>query len=261
MQIFPSTTPENNFETGSRYRCKYIVISLVKNLSGTTGAIVEYLRNHPDFFVLHPELIPDLIIPHTTEGNVTSLIEYQASRLRQQFSELQSIVDEKESGSAGNRKFASGIHALSLELLACTSPDALYSYLQKGLKTHYSENRVLLLLFSKPDAPENHRGMRFMDSNSKLRFMFTEIFHRNKPLCGSLQEEHLVELFECDIDSIKSTVLLPMDHTHWQGLLVLGSHEQNRYSHGFELDLLVFLKDIVYFKIHSFTADTKYPHQ
>ena len=236
-------------------------MSLVKNLSGTPEEIVEYLRNHPDFFVLHPELIPDLIIPHNTEENVASLIEYQVSRLRQQLANLEYTVNEIQSGSTADRKFSSSIHALSLDLFACASPNQLYHCLQKGLKTYYSADRMLLLLFAKPEAPVNSSDMHFMDSNSKSRFMFTEIFHRNKPLCGSLQEEHLVELFERDMDLIKSTVLLPMDHVCWQGLLVLGSYEQNRYGHGFELDLLVFLKDIVYFKIHSFMADMKCPPQ
>jgi uncharacterized protein YigA (DUF484 family) len=236
-------------------------MSLANNLSGTPEEIVEYLRNHPDFFVLHPELIPVLVIPHITQGNVASLIEYQVARLRQQLADLQYTVNEIETGSTGDRKFASGIHALSLDLFACTSPGQLYHCLQKGLKTHYSADRMLLLLFSKTAAPANFPGMHFMDSNSKLRFMFTEIFHRNKPLCGSLQEEHLIELFELDIDSIKSTVLLPMDHPCWQGLLVLGSCEANRYGLGFALDLLVYLKDIVYLKINSFTAERKYPHR
>ena len=236
-------------------------MSLVKNLSGTTGAIVEYLRNHPDFFVLHPELIPDLVIPHTTEENVTSLIEYQVSRLRQQFADLQRIVHEIESGSTGDRKFASSIHALSLELLACTSLVKLYKCLRTRLKTYYSADMVLLLLFSKFDASENCSGIHFMDSSSKLKFMFTEIFHRNKPLCGSLQEEHLHELFDGDIDTIKSTVLLPMDHAYWQGLLVLGSQKPDCYSHGFELDLLVYLKDIVYFMICNFIATSNTPVQ
>ena len=234
-------------------------MSLIKNISGTPDEIVEYLRNHPDFFVLHPELIPGLIIPHTTEENVASLLEYQVSRLRQQSSDLQRVIREMESVSSDDRNFTSDIHALSLGLLASTSPEEFYNYLTKGLKTYYSADRVLLLLFSKPGVPENCSGIHFMESNSKLRFMFTEIFHRNKPLCGSLQEEHLLELFDSDIDLIKSTVLLPMDHANWQGLLVLGSHEQGQYGHGFELDLLVYLKDIVYFSICKFIASTNIP--
>lgn len=236
-------------------------MSIVKNLSGTTEEIAEYLHNHPDFLVLHPELIPDLVIPHTTEENITSLIEYQVSRLRQQLADLQRIVHEMESGSTGGRKFASSIHALSLELLACTSLEKLYKCLRTGLKTYYSADRVQLLLFSKYDASENCSGMHFMDSSSKLRFMFTEIFHRNKPLCGSLQEEHLLELFDGDIELIKSTVLLSMDDAFWQGLLVLGSRKPDCYSHGFELDLLVYLKDIVYFMICNFIATSNTPVQ
>jgi len=233
---------------------KDIVMSLVKNHSGTTEAIVEYIRNHPDFFVQHPELIPDLVIPHTTEENVVSLIEYQISRLRRQFTDLQRNVKAMESGT-------SNIHALSLDLLASASPEKLYICLQSGLKTYYSANRVLLLLFPKSVAPDNCSGIHFMDPSSKLRFMFAGLFHRNKPLCGSLQEEHLFELFDGDTDLIKSTVLLPMDHACWQGLLVLGSREPDRYSHGFEIDLLVYLKDIVYFRICNFIATSNTPVQ
>jgi uncharacterized protein YigA (DUF484 family) len=166
-----------------------------------------------------------------------------------------------ETGNTGDRKLASSIQALSLELLTSLSPEKLDQCLQSGLKTYYSADSVQLLLFSKPGVPDNCSGMHFMDHSSKLRIMFAEIFHRHKPLCGSLQEEHLLELFDRDADTIKSTVLLPMDHLNWQGLLVLGSQEQNRYGHGFELDLLVYLKEIVYFKICNFIAILNTPAQ
>ncbi|NIQ15196.1 MAG: DUF484 family protein, partial [Candidatus Dadabacteria bacterium] len=53
--------------------------------------------------------------------------------------------------------------------------------------------------------------------------MFTEIFHRNKPLCGSLQEEHIKTLFGNQENSINSTILIPLQQQKWQGLLVIGS--------------------------------------
>jgi len=60
--------------------------------------------------------------------------------------------------------------------------------------------------------------------------MFSELFYRGQPLCGSLQEEHLKALFGANSKIIKSTVLLPFAGDGWQELLVLGSRLDNRVT-------------------------------
>lgn len=81
--------------------------------------------------------------------------------------------------------------------------------------------------------------------------MFIEVFHRGKPLCGSLPEEHIKLLFGNQESMIKSTILIPLQQPDWQGLLVRESQEYNCYSHGFELDFLVYLSEILSLAINK----------
>ena len=81
-------------------------------------------------------------------------------------------------------------------------------------------------------------SFRYIDPDSSIRFMFTELFNRNKALCDSLPAEYIQMLFIDDADLIRSTVLLPMNHNDWQGLLVLGSRERDIYCYGLEIELL-----------------------
>lgn len=226
-------------------------MGLIKDLAGKDGEIADYLRNHPDFFIKHPEILPELKIPHETDVNVASLIEYQVAHLRQQSAELQNTMHHMEHIANVQRKFSEHVHTLSLQLLAADDPEELYNTLHKGLKSYYSADRILLLIFKKAEGLKNYSGLRFFKSDSKLRFMFTEIFHQSKPLCGSLQEEHLLALFHKDAEIIKSTALLPFQQSDWNGLLVLGSRERNQYSHGFELDLLGYIATICSLVIDS----------
>ena len=84
--------------------------------------------------------------------------------------------------------------------------------------------------------------------------MFTEIFHRKNPLCDSLQEEHIEALFSENNKPIQSTVLIPLQQVGWKGLLALGSYLHNRYSRGFEIDLLVYLSHIMSHVIEGITS-------
>ncbi len=58
-------------------------MGLVKNYSENTEEIIKYLKNNPEFFTKHPEILQELKIPHETGENVSSLIEHQVIRLRQ----------------------------------------------------------------------------------------------------------------------------------------------------------------------------------
>jgi len=85
--------------------------------------------------------------------------------------------------------------------------------------------------------------------------MFTEFFYRNKPLCDSLQEEHLAALFGEEIEQIKSTILLPFSNHARRALMALGSYKTDEYAVGFRLELLVLIQQIIIMKLDSLLAD------
>ena len=84
--------------------------------------------------------------------------------------------------------------------------------------------------------------------------MFIEIFTRNKPLCSSLQTEQLKILFNEDSEKIKSNLLIPIKYDNFNCLFVLGSTKNNQYGIGDELDFLVFISELLVFKLKLFIS-------
>jgi len=217
-----------------------------KDLPDSPEDIIEYLRNNPDFFVEHTDILSELNIPHDTPGqlastdNVASLIEHQVALLRHENSSLNENLEKSEEDVARQRKLAKETHDLSLQLMRVDSLQALNDLLSKSLRQHYQAERFLFLVFKTPIESEDCSNIHFHEANSKLAFMFTELFHHNKPLCDSLQTEHLDALFGTtgETESIRSTTLIPVQQSDWHGMLVLGSKKQDQYCHGFEMDLL-----------------------
>lgn len=212
-----------------------------RDLPDSPEAIVAYLLDHPDFFVKHTDILSELNIPHNTEGNIASLIEYQVAQLRQENSGLNENLERSEKDILHHRSLANAIHDLSLQLMKIDSLKKLNDILAKNLKEHYRAERFLFLVFQKPVNCDSCSNIRFLKADSKLAFMFTELFHHNKPLCNSLQTEHLEVLFEAEAESIHSTVLIPVQQSDWNGLLVLGSKMHDQYCQGFEIDLLNYI--------------------
>ena len=220
-----------------------------KDLPDSPEDIVEYLRSHPDFFVEHTDILSELNIPHDTPGqlastgNVASLIEHQVAQLRHENSSLNETLEKSEEDVVHQRNLAKTTHDLSLQLMKVDSLKSLNDLLSKNLRQHYQAERFLFLVFKTPVDSENCSGIRFLEANSKLAFMFTELFHHNKPLCDSLQIEHIDALFgsEGETETIRSTALIPVQQSDWHGMLVLGSKKQDQYCHGFEMDLLNYI--------------------
>ncbi len=174
-------------------------------------------------------------------GNIASLIEYQVAQLRQENSSLNENLERSEKDVLHQRELTNAIHDLSLRLMQLDSIKKLDNLLTKSLKHHYQAERFLFLIFQSPIRHKNCSNIRFLEANSKLAFMFTELFHHNKPLCDSLQTEHLEALFGAETESIHSTALIPVQQSGWHGLLVLGCTMQDQYSHGFKIDLLNYI--------------------
>ncbi len=218
-----------------------------KDLPDSPEDIIAYLRDHPDFFVKHTDILSELNIPHNTAGNfvspgnIASLIEYQVAQLRQENSGLNENLERSENDVLHQRELANAIHDLSLQLMQIDSLKKLNDLLTKNLKHHYWAERFLFLIFQTPVRYKNCSNIHFHEANSKLSFMFTELFHHNKPLCDSLQTEQLEALFGAETESIHSTALIPVQQSGWHGLLVLGSTMQDQYSHGFKIDLLNYI--------------------
>jgi uncharacterized protein len=207
--------------------------------------IMHYLKKYPDFFRDNPVFLRELNIPHQTEEGVSSLIERQVMGLRQQNQKLENELNSREIKAQAQQALLADTHQHSLDILQATDVHTLSHIVTSCIQDDFFASQVRLYVFSDQLLPEDTETIRFYGGNARLKRMFIELLNRNKPLCGSLQEEHVCALFGKDAATIHSTLIIPIIQTEWQGLLVLGSEQRGLYGHGYEQDMLVYLSTII----------------
>ena len=228
----------------------------VKKTTTDTEQIIDYLLQHPDFFIHHEALLNRLEIPHQTGPEVSSLLEYQVKKLQQENESMKKSARLLQQAHNDKHKLIRNIFELSLALYQAEGPDKVYEILNKGLGNLYSADYVHVIIFNNNYIKNSGRCFRYINPDSKIRFMFTELFNRNKALCDSLPAEYIQMLFAEDAELIRSTVLVPMNNDDWQGLMVLGSRQRDIYHYGLEIELLENICRVLTHRIDGYLQDT-----
>ncbi len=222
-----------------------------KDTSLSAEGVLAFLTANPDFFIHNEELLKQLNIPHNPGLNIESLMQRQVVLLREENRELKKSIKQNEELDKSFSHLRQHIYQFTLKLLEAESITDMYRLLCLSLGKWFSAHEVKIFLFNAEAETDHIGGIYFLSDQSKLRFMFSELFNFNKPLCDSLQTEHLDALFKKDTLKIKSTLLVPMKQTDWSGLFVLGSTDKDQYSYGEELNMLVFVSELVSFKLQQ----------
>ena len=209
-----------------------------KRIVNTADVVLEYLRSHPDFFREYPFLLRELSIPHVVGEGVTSLIERQVSMLRGHCTQLQQELDLRKTRAGMQRAMLQNLQTSTLRLLRCNTASEIHATTLKCIRRDYAVDEFRIFIFSDEVAAQPADGIKFLARTAKLKYLFVELMNRNKPLCGSLQDEHIRMLFQAAAGHVNSTLIIPLRHVKWEGLVALGSHERGRYSRGLELEML-----------------------
>ena len=212
-----------------------------------TEVIVNYLKSHPDFFREHSWLLRELNVPHDTgKGKgVSSLIERQVVLLRNHIKAMEQESEARDAKYRQERILATGSYSLTMELLSRNSLDSLYHSMSRFLTKYGIADTFKIYIFADGILEHSVPDITFLQRQANLKLMFIELINRRKPLCGSLQEEHIKLLFGRHGDDTHSSLVIPMVHTEWDGLFVLGSRSPDRYAYGNELDTLIFITNII----------------
>lgn len=205
----------------------------------------EYLRSQPKFLVENPDILWKLEVPHEAGKGAVSLIERQVQLMRHRIDDQEMKLEQSRHEASYYRHLVENIRRLILELMESDSPKVLYQKLIHGLLDDYRADEIRLYIFTSYACPSDFSGIRFMKDNDKIKYLFSGVFNHHRPLCGSLQDEHVRALFGNDTELVHSTVLVPLKQLRWEGLLALGSRQWNYYCHGVSLELLVLVSDVV----------------
>ena len=222
-----------------------------KQIPLSEESVFSYLSANPNFLIQNHSLLKKISVPHLLDENISSLIEHQVRILRDENNKLKNNIEENNNRSILKAVLRKNIFNSTFELLETKTVIDFDKLLCSFLENLYETSYVRLFIFNYDIKYKKIGNIYFHKNDSKLRFMFTEILNRNKPLCSSLQAEQLQMLFNKDTERIRSNLLLPIKRSNLDGLFALGSHERNKYSIGEDLDLLVFASELAVFKLQN----------
>jgi len=198
-------------------------------------AVLRFLEREPGFLLRHPELLESLALAETRPG-VGSLLERQVRLLRERLRNREQQVALLE-----QRQQALGaLLPLARCMASAGDTGTVASLLEEALGRQCEAHWLRCYLFGAGEG-----GMPLplvaLPVGHRLRDAFAQVFNVSRPLLDSLQPEHNRELFGSDAGEVRSTLLLPLTGSGWEGLLALGSRSPDRYALGPELEAVVLL--------------------
>lgn len=219
----------------------------------TAEMVAAYLRRHPNFFESYPEVLRDIEITHAA-GDAVSLLERQVTGLRAENDRLKVRFDALVSLAKSNEDLVKRIHQLALALMGAAGPEAIFETLKGRLAEEFSADRVGTLIFANaaavgaPDLPE------FAGRDDDRCVHFEDMFAGQTPRCGQLTQDQCMAVFG-DVSALSgSAVMLPLAGSGWNGLVVVSSNDDARFTEAMGTDFLAYLADIVSLVVDPWVA-------
>ncbi len=193
------------------------------------GTVTAYLRDHPEFFAQHPDLVESLRIPHPCKPAV-SLLEYQNRLLRERCQRLHDKLLEWVAIARDNDRLAERVQRLALNLLdARGGLDELLHGIKAILRDEVKADCLLLCLAEPPTI-----GLSAVEEflRPDVVGLFDDVFRIGQPQCGRLTAEQAAVLCGQGGVTAASAALIPLGGDGWRGLLVVGSANPDRFHPG-----------------------------
>lgn len=215
-------------------------------------SVVRYLRDHPDFFEAHTDLLADMVLPHESGGAV-SLIERQVAVLREQKADLKRRLQQLMQHARANEQLSARFQALVLDLMDAVTLDDLLETIQSRMISDFDADAVVVRLFRSAEAAAASSAPsqrpEFVDWSEPVLGAFEKIIEARKPVCGHLKHGQLDSLFADQLEQIASVALVPLVESQRSrtcyGMLAIGSHDPQRFHPEMGTVFLEYLANIL----------------
>lgn len=221
--------------------------------------VVQYLKDHPDFFVHNGNLLSELTIPHQ-RGSTISLVERQVAVLREKNSHNQQQLTELIDIARDNARLNAHLQTLSLKFMENESISDVLTLLNASLCHDFSADAVTLFLMMEEGqlACDDIKSLKlnYMGPDKTLKG-FEKIILAGKPHCSRFTSDQRSILFADRAQKIASAVVLPLIYTagnnrHILGLLAIGSCRQDRYHAQMGTIFLKYLAELLSRRLRPF---------
>ena len=209
--------------------------------------VADYLQAHPDFFERHQSLLTNIRVPHRT-GVAVSLVERQIATLRQKNLQLERKLRDLLEVAQSNDQLAGKVHELATQLLAAGTRVQAVGVAEELLRSSFSADSAVLVLFEKNTAGEfdaNNRFLRLVERNDPAMGPFKTFIEGGTASCGLIRDAQRDFLFGPDAAEVGSAALVPLGENVANGFLAIGSRDADYFHPGQSMDFLARLGDLL----------------
>lgn len=206
--------------------------SMTATLDST--AVAAWLADNPNFFAEHAGLLGQVRLSSPLTGKAVSLQERQMEVMRDKYKALELRMSELIHLAQDNAAIANKFHAWTQGLLAARRDADRPSAVADGLRDGFAVPQVTLRLW---DLAPVHDGQWYVEGVSDDARIFANSLLA--PYCGSNHDFEAVRWLG-DAAAVQSTVILPLRAGGAAfGLLIMGSHDPERFSAHMATDFLI----------------------
>lgn len=220
----------------------------MSDTSITGTQVAQFLRDNPDFFAQHPDMLADLRIPHAS-GNAVSLVERQVAVLRERNVELRERLDGLLSVARDNDVLFGKTRTLVLALLEAQSVAALVQALLRSLVEDFGMAASSLVLLD-AHAGAASPGVQVL-STADAEARVGTLARASRVVCGVLRGEENAFFFGADAGSVGSAAIIPLALHGTLGLLAIGARDPKHFQSGMDTLFVGYLGEVIARRLHA----------
>jgi uncharacterized protein YigA (DUF484 family) len=188
--------------------------------------IAAYLRENPDFFINHQDLLGDMTLPHET-GAAVSLVERQVSILRERNMDMRHRLSKLLDNARENDKLFDKTKRLLLSLLECQDFGDIIDALYYSFDKEFHIDATSLILFGNPDKIPSSQAR--VVPLAQAREFVGPLIKNNRAICGVIPKEEIEFLFFEHAKRVASVAAVPLVHGSAFGVLAIGNKDPHYY--------------------------------
>lgn len=187
--------------------------------------VVEYLREHPQFFEHQPSLLAEMYLPSPHGSGTVSLAERQQLAQRDRIRVLEAKLSDLLRFGEENDATSDKVHRLSLGLLAAQSLEVLLQLVSHALREDFAIAHSGIRLWASPHHTMDAANIAFQPVDAELQSWTQSL---TTPYCGNKPGLELDSWFG-EGAAPKSFALVALRGEQVFGLLAMAADDEQHF--------------------------------
>ncbi len=193
--------------------------------------VIDYLKDHPDFFNKHLDLLGSLDIPHQS-GKAVSLVERQMQALRQSNSDLKERLEQLLDVARNNEKHFDNTKTFTIDLvdfhLDSGNLKKLIELFNQRFPSILAAHDYRLVLIDQNSNTVNDKVVHL--DRQQLKEEASKLADLKKALCGTLKDQEKALLFGDAANKVNSFAVIPLRSGELFGLIAIGNRQEHYFQ-------------------------------